>query len=91
MSAWKVHGDGCEDKKWLKFLNASPDINNAGIFEKEGLMIKETTAQKSKYLLMALISLLVLGNLVYLLTNNSEIIFKYMAALADKLHGRMQL
>ncbi|MBI4950246.1 MAG: hypothetical protein HY955_08905 [Deltaproteobacteria bacterium] len=52
-------------------------------------MIKETTAQKSKYLLMALISLLVLGNLVYLLTNNSEIIFKYMAALADKLHGRM--
>ncbi|HAO92644.1 MAG: hypothetical protein A2X93_04240 [Deltaproteobacteria bacterium GWC2_56_8] len=74
-----------------KVLNTAPDINNKEFFKKEGLVIKETTAQKSKYLLMALISLLVLGNLVYLLTNNSEIIFKYMAALADKLHGRMQL
>lgn len=38
---------------------------------------------------MALISLLVLGNLVYILTNNSEVIFESPAALADKLHGRM--
>lgn len=53
-------------------------------------MLKETTAQKPKYLLMALISLLVLGNLVYLLTNNSEIIFETLSALADRLHNRMQ-
>ncbi len=46
-------------------------------------------AQKSKYLLMALISLLVLGNLVYLLTNNSEAIFESVSALADRLHGRI--
>ncbi|MBI5453421.1 MAG: hypothetical protein HY956_02220 [Deltaproteobacteria bacterium] len=52
-------------------------------------MVKETAAQKSKYLLMALISLLVLGNLVYLLTNNSEVIFESLSALADKLHGGM--
>lgn len=50
-------------------------------------MVKEAAAQKSKYLLTALISLLVLGNLVYLLTNNSEVIFESLSALVDKLHG----
>lgn len=52
-------------------------------------MLKETTAQQSKYLIIAMISLLVLGNLVYLLTNNSEVIFETLSALADRLHGRM--
>lgn len=59
------------------------------IFRLGGTMIKETAAQKSKYLLMALISLLVLGNLVYLLTNNSEAIFESVSALADRLHDRI--
>ncbi len=54
-------------------------------------MVKETAAQKSKYLLMALISLLVLGNLVYLFTNNAEVVFETLSALADKLHVRMHL